>query len=245
MTILETIQARHSVRSFTGKLPSESFMREVGNSVDAAHGDGWRIALVKSAIDGNIGSYGIIKNAPAWFVLISDNTPVHTLYAAEALEKIVLSCVAAGLGTVWISGTFSASKIADFVHLNADEKIRAVVPFGIPAQKQSWLDKVMKRMAGSATRKSFDKLFIAHNDAFGPYREALEAMRLAPSALNAQPWRAVVDNNRVTFTVVTNNANTMLDMGIALCHFKLVAEEKQIPGTMTIDISLPTVAVWH
>lgn len=245
MTIFETIQARHSVRSFTGQLPSETFMREVGKAVDAARGDGWRVALVKTAIDGNIGSYGVIKNAPAWFVLISDKTPAHTLFAAEALERIVLSCVAAGLGTVWISGTFSASKIADFVNLNADEKIRAVVPFGIPAQKQSLVDKVMKRMAGSATRKSFDKLFTATNNAFGLYREALEAMRLAPSALNAQPWRAVVDNNMVTFTAVTNNANTMLDMGIALCHFKLVAEEKKIPGKMTVDISLPTVAVWQ
>jgi nitroreductase len=77
-------------------------------------------------------------------------------------------------------------------------------------------------------------------DAAGAYRNALEAVRLAPSAKNRQPWRIVRDlegryrlylkedkfYNRVLGKIKMQH----LDMGIAMAHFELAAREQGIDG---------------
>ena len=65
------------------------------------------------------------------------------------------------------------------------------------------------------------------------FAEPLEMVRLAPSAVNKQPWRVVVADNVVHFYLKRSKGfgkegkldMQMIDMGIALCHFALAAEE--------------------
>lgn len=57
--------------------------------------------------------------------------------------------------------------------------------------------------------------------------------RLAPSAVNKQPWRIVVADNKAHFYLKRSKGfghegkldMQMIDMGIALCHFALTAKE--------------------
>ena len=66
-----------------------------------------------------------------------------------------------------------------------------------------------------------------------------EKVRLAPSAVNKQPWRAIAKDNVVHFYLKRskgfkkeNNLDMqMIDMGIALCHFALGAED----GNLNIE----------
>ena len=70
-------------------------------------------------------------------------------------------------------------------------------------------------------------------EAAGPLARPLEAVRLAPSAVNKQPWRAVASKGTVSFYVKRNKGFgdeatgdlQKIDLGIALCHFQLTAEE--------------------
>ena len=66
--------------------------------------------------------------------------------------------------------------------------------------------------------------------------ELLNATRLAPSAVNKQPWRVVVADNAAHFYLQRRKGSTneshegkldmqKVDLGIALCHFALTAEE--------------------
>ena len=79
------------------------------------------------------------------------------------------------------------------------------------------------------------------------YKEALEAVRLAPSAVNHQPWRAVVNQDGVHFYLVRSMKKSSpdlqkTDMGIALCHFDLVMKEQGGNGTFAFrdpGISMP------
>lgn len=58
-------------------------------------------------------------------------------------------------------------------------------------------------------------------------------VRLAPSAVNKQPWRIVVTDHTVNFYLRRSKGfgkegkldMQMIDMGIALCHFALTAKE--------------------
>ena len=73
----------------------------------------------------------------------------------------------------------------------------------------------------------------------GEYREALELLRWAPSAVNKQPWRVVRQETGFHFykkrsLPVTDRGDVQkLDIGIALAHFVLALEEQGISGTVT------------
>ena len=61
-------------------------------------------------------------------------------------------------------------------------------------------------------------------------------VRLAPSAVNKQPWRVISDKTGVHFYLkhtkgfVSDAVGDMqkIDLGIALCHFALAAKENNI-----------------
>ena len=55
-------------------------------------------------------------------------------------------------------------------------------------------------------------------------------LRLAPSALNKQPWRVLKEDNNIHFYLTNLKGLTKIDIGIALCHFHLSAIENNING---------------
>ena len=96
----------------------------------------------------------------------------------------------------------------------------------------------MRKGVKADSRLPFDEVFFEGTfekpltpDAAGKLRDALEAVRLAPSAVNKQPWRAAVCGNRIHFYEKKNKARgeawdvQKVDLGIALCHFALTAEK--------------------
>ncbi len=65
-----------------------------------------------------------------------------------------------------------------------------------------------------------------------PVKNILKAVRLAPSAMNTQPWRFIVYHDRIYIFPVRNfsRPQTMvamrdLSMGIMLSHLSIAAEE--------------------
>lgn len=74
--------------------------------------------------------------------------------------------------------------------------------------------------------------------ASGIWNLPLEMVRLAPSATNKQPWRAVAWKDRVHFYEKKTKGYAKestgdiqkVDLGIALCHFEIAAEESRLKG---------------
>ena len=80
-------------------------------------------------------------------------------------------------------------------------------------------------------------------------RDALEMVRLAPSATNSQPWRILRAGNAFHFYLAHTKGYTdkagwdmqKIDMGIALCHFmgvaggELVLSDPGIPAGENTD----------
>ena len=123
-------------------------------------------------------------------------------------------------------------------------------PLGYPAQKMSIRETMMRKGVKADERKPASELFF-DRDFFIPLKEenpaaaeALEMVRLAPSAVNKQPWRVVRDGSAYHFYLkhdrgyVTEATGDLqkVDMGIALCHFMSGtngALELQNPGITT------------
>lgn len=90
-------------------------------------------------------------------------------------------------------------------------------------------ERFLKGIARSRTRKDLTGLASGLPQAKWPgwVSTALEAARLAPSAVNRQPWRFYVDDKSITISVDslenTYGLPKRLDCGIAMLHIELGA----------------------
>ena len=125
-----------------------------------------------------------------------------------------------------------------------------VMPVGVPANKMSIREILMRKGAGSDSRNKFSKMFFNENfdvplteDAAEKFLNPLKMVRLAPSAMNKQPWRVVVKGKYVHFYQKADKGFNKsygdiqkVDMGIALCHFDLTAKEEGIKGEFIVKV---------
>lgn len=170
-----------------------------------------------------------------------------------SFEKIVLYAMSLGVGTTWIAGTMDRKAFEKAIDLKDDEVMPCISPLGYPAEKMSFREMMMRKGIKADTRKNSDELFFAEE--FGKpliiddeMKEVFEAVRLAPSAVNKQPWRIIkFDNSFHFYKKAEIKAEAILDvqkidLGIALCHFDLLIKEKGINTKLIIEdpkISVP------
>ena len=98
----------------------------------------------------------------------------------------------------------------------------------------------MRKGIKADSRVPFESIFFDGNfntpltrEKAGKLARPLEMVRWAPSAVNKQPWRVVVKEGAAHFYLkhakgyVSDSVGDMqkIDMGIALCHFALTAQE--------------------
>ncbi len=89
----------------------------------------------------------------------------------------------------------------------------------------------------------------------GKYVTPLEMIRLAPSASNRQPWRIIKESDTQKYNFFIYRRKSWysrllslpdfprVDLGIAVCHFDLVAQELALQGNWQIkrpEVFAPT-----
>ena len=123
----------------------------------------------------------------------------------------------------------------------------AVSPIGYAAEKRSIRENLMRKGMKSDDRLSFERLFFKGNFQH-PLKESeagklllpLQMLRLSPSATNKQPWRVVIDGNRIHFYEEKTKGYAKedtgdiqkVDLGIAICHFEIAANEQALKGSI-------------
>lgn len=243
--IKKLIEERYSVRAYT-KDKIESTKKEcLLRLMEELKTDNFRFDLIDYTFDDNmkIGTYGMISGAHSFIVgiinkdLKDDQKTAMTF--GENFEKLVLKATELGLGTCWMVSTFNSNTIESLINLNSNEDIVMVSPVGYGNEK-SLKHRFTRFIIKADKRKPWDELFYEtdfqrplnqSND--DKINEILEAVRLAPSAANKQPWRIVKTDMTFDFyiepkaymSVKNQKINvTYNDMGIARCHFKLMAD---------------------
>ena len=185
--------------------------------------------------EGKIGTYGFVRNSPAFVGGIVENTRQGMVDFGFIFEEVILRLTKEGLGTVWLGGTFSRK---DFnIELKNDEIIAAISPVGYPTNR-SIREKVIRSFAKADKRIAFEELFFLGKelksiDEKHQYYKYLKAVQIGPSASNKQPWRIVVIDD--TFHMYLNPTKgygdklkmdiQAIDIGIALSHLYLTLKE--------------------
>ena len=209
----------------------------------------------RSALRG-LGTYGFISGAAGFIVGAIERGPGDFEDYGYLMERAILRATDLGLGTCWLGGTFAKSGFAARIGLAAGEVLPAVAAVGYAVHDSQAKDRI-RRMAGSNLRRPAEELFFdaafgapLPPAAAGPYAEALELVRWAPSASNKQPWRIVrtpegwhfyLERTRgygkgtLLFAVLRLADLQRVDMGIAMCHFELAAREAGQDGTWVTE----------
>jgi len=237
------IEKRRSRRHFSPNLPLApetltALDRVCNQFVPFPHA---RSRLVTEAADsvfkGIIGSYGRIKNAPAFIAFIGDmDDPFVQEEVGYTGEGIILEATALGLNTCWVGGFFRPEIVASLIEVRSKERVLAITPVGYARESESLQEKLMTGFARSHNRVALSKLVRGLPRDRWPNRVgvSLEAARLAPSAANRQPWGFDVQDDGITVFVRTRgpefSVSKRLDCGIAMLHLEVAALDSGCKG---------------
>jgi nitroreductase len=207
-------------------------------------------ATPEEVFRGFIGSYGKIKGPPAFVAFIGRHDDPHMQEKVGFLgEGVILEATALGLGTCWVGGFFRPEAAASLAGAYADEQVPAVTPIGYVGEEWSLEEKAMAGFGMSHRRKPLSELVggLAEEDWPEWVRPALDAARLAPSAVNRQPWRFRVGEGTITVSVDdlrdSYGISKRLDCGIAMLHIEVASRVHGMAGSWRF-LDPPEVATW-
>ena len=260
----DLINARYSCRTYRDTPVAAAAQAELSawlaDHTAGPFGSPVRLALVAAAPGDRealkrLGTYGFIKGATGFLVGAVRRGPHDAEDYGYLVERAILQATGLGLGTCWLGGTFTKGRFAARLGgLTRDETMPAVISLGYPADDGA--ARIREREAGSRRRPAsslfFDERFgapftLAPHD---PFAATLAAVRMAPSASNKQPWRVVrrgadwhfylqrtkgYGKGSPLFAVLRLADLQRVDLGIAQCHFELVARELGLAGGWVFD----------
>lgn len=235
------IKTRHSRRQYNGVSLKENHLALLMETLKnfQPFSDVRAVLITQSpeeVFKGLIGSYGKVKGAPGYMAFIGDEKS-HTVNENVGYlgEGLILEATALGLGTCWIGGSFNPDIVKKQIKLTPDEKVYAVTPVGYTGNK-TWGEKFMSFAVKSRQRKELSEIVDGPVTKLPSWaKTAIEAARLAPSAVNRQPWSFKM-NDDSTITISQDNKKSIghlskrLDCGIAMLHFQLAAAQSGVQG---------------
>ena len=184
-----------------------------------------------------LGFYGNIKGAPAFFAFVGDmsdpNVQEKMGYTGEAA---VLEATAQGLGTCWVALTYNAKAVKSLVKLGQTEKLICVSPVGYTTGTWSFEEKAFSGFGIYHQRNPLSTMVSGLPESGWPdwAKAAVEAARLAPSAMNRQPWGFDIEKSGITVSVKDRgpefNVARRLDCGIAMLHIEVGALNRGVQG---------------
>ena len=246
----KTVMDRSSVRTYENRGFSTNEKDQLNTYIDNLTNPfsidvTFRLLEKTASADGEkLGTYGVIKGAENYIGASAADKELALEALGYSFENLILYATSLGLGTCWLGGTFNRSGFAAAMNLKEGDLFPCISPVGYPTGKKRTLESVMRWVAKSGQRKEWNELFFKQEFSqpltkveAGDFAFPLEMVRLAPSAVNKQPWRIVQDKDTYHFyltrTLKKDNEKIDLqrvDIGIAACHFHLAALEKRLPG---------------
>jgi nitroreductase len=251
MDILEAISRRMSVRTYeSGSAPMAELegVRLAGERAEALTQVEMRFYLrshqqMGHEVKGIIGNYGKYIHAPHYIVLASKEGEGYLTDAGFRFEQMVLEATRNGLGTCWVGLMFKEASLRSNLGLDKSWRVMVLTPIG-RAGDPSFVSRSLRAMAGSSTRKPLEEIFFwqsygtrlpANVLADERMARVLEAARRAPSWMNKQPWRFILNGREILVYKMKNQEREgkdyhLLDCGIAMANLHLAARAVGMDG---------------
>jgi len=131
-------------------------------------------------------------------------------------EQLVLKATELSLGTCWVGTTYDRKnknlKIPD------NESLLCVITIGYVNCGSTKKEHMIRHIMQTKT-KSLSEFYKSKESVSDSFLNGLKAVQMAPSSMNKQPVLFTYKNNAGIAYV--NDANSLIDLGIAKLHFEL------------------------
>ncbi len=210
MDILEIMKARHSVRQYSGK-KIESGIREslIALASECSRESGLNIQIIfdePKCFDSMMAHYGKFSGVENYIALVGKKGPGLDEKAGYYGEKLVLKAQELGLNTCWVAMTHGKSA----AEIKKDEKLACIIALGYGTTQ------------GIAHKsKSVEQLCNCASDMPDWFSKGMEAVLLAPTAMNQQKFYITLENEKVS-AKAGKGFYTKMDLGIVKYHFEAV-----------------------
>ena len=242
--IKELVKQRRSVRTFDGRVLTDEdrkYMTDLLSSLENPWGISIEFFLLNAKQNGLTSP--VIIGAEEYIAAKTERVPHFEIAFGYSFEKACIYALSRGIGTVMLAASLNRTAFEKAINIGENEVMPVASPIGYPADKMSIRESLMRKGIKADSRKPFESIFFNRTfdngldyDNAGVFANALEAVRLAPSAANGQPWRTVSDGTCIHFYEAKSMKDSPLgdiqkvDIGIALANFDLVREEDGING---------------
>ena len=215
MTLLEAIDARHSVRRYR----EEPIPDETRAALDAACKEfnekgGLNMQILydePECFSSRMAHYGHFENANNYIAIVGKKAPDLDERAGYWGEMLALTAQTLGLNTCWVALTHGKSKAV----INKGETEVIILSLGCGATQ-----------GREHTSKPTADLSDLSADAPDWYKQGVAAAMKAPTATNQQKFRITRAGNAVTVKTGLVGPCLKIDLGIVKCHFALGAGEE-------------------
>jgi nitroreductase len=213
MDLLEAINLRHSVRSYTERKVDGEALDQLKKTVDECNSEsGLNIQLCLNepgAFSSLMAKYGRFRNVKNYIALVGKNDNQLEEKAGYYGEKIVIKAQQLGLNTCWVAATYDKGK--SIAKVNPDEKLLMVITVGYGETN-----------GVPSKTKPVEKLCSVNGNKPDWFKKGMEAAQLAPTAMNQQKFSFKLNGNKVKATAGLG-FYTKVDLGIAKYHFEIGA----------------------
>jgi len=250
MTFVNLVENRKSTREYQKKLLRleeikilEGFLKEINTlqkniDVDFVFvEDGWQ---KEDILKGRAGYVGNPILAPQYIALLSEQKEGYLLNTAYILEQIVLKTVELNIGSCWVSIENDANGLKNDLGIDKPGELVAMIALGYPKTHIPFTKK-----SGSSRIGVGDFVFKGEWGKTASHEElemmgierVLHSIRLAPSWANLQPWKLIIDNDKIILTVGgkdVDKKHLMLDAGIMMLYMEKAFNQEGLAAEWSI-----------
>ncbi|MFW5749437.1 MAG: nitroreductase family protein, partial [Halanaerobium sp.] len=215
--LYQAIYKRKSIRKYKEENLSEQKLTEIRGFLDKAKVINQEIRFEAKIVNSDKVKSLLPIRSPHYLQFFSETEGDYLLNAGFILQQLDLYLSASSLGSCW----FGLAKPKKEIIAESDLEYVITLVFGSPAEP-SQRDSI----------EDFDRKPLSEIKEGQNHYDLLEAVRLAPSATNGQPWYFISDKDQIHLYQLEPNfikkffyeKMNRIDMGIALAHLWLAAE---------------------
>ena len=217
MTIMEAIDARHSVRAYKDMPIPQETRDQLDAFVSGCNEESGLNITVRyddpDGFDSKLAHYGSFSNVKNYIILKGSKRTEFDFECGYYGEKIVLYAQQLDLNTCWTALTFNKKRVKALVP--GGEKLCMVIALGY-GETQGTPHKSKSLHDVIDVKGGMPEWFVA----------GVESALKAPTAVNQQKFCFMLENDEPSVKVRGIGTFTKVDLGIAAYHFEAATGKK-------------------
>ena len=210
MTIMEAIDARHSVRAYKDIPIGQDIRGKLDEFVSRCNEESGLHITVRyddpEGFDSRLARYGSFRNVKNYIILAGRKTADFNYICGYYGEKVVLYAQQLGLNTCWAALTFNRKRVRELIQ--EDETLCMVIALGY-GETQGHPHKGKSLHDVVEVKGGMPEWFV----------EGVESALKAPTAVNQQKFTFSLDDGKPSVRARGLGSNVKVDLGIVAYHF--------------------------